>query len=269
MNNNLMNICYKGETGESDIRTTIISDILYISLKDILITLNKENREINSRYATKSMLGLIKAQLEALDVDEYKALDVNNGVFEGEKEIFVTQPGLYRVMSSDRSAAGKRFQKWLFHEVIPSLTRHGVYPAPPEAKGSAFAQMAEILAQNSRMLADTIVKHEKLAEDVLQVKGKVANVETRLTNLESNNQRNTNEFQTLEERLVFLDIKMNDNDLIEALAWCENISCSKARKVVRGDKRETTRFDVQTIDEAITIMKNKSALYHIDSSINN
>ncbi|MBC9261923.1 hypothetical protein IBY33_23675, partial [Escherichia coli] len=104
---------------------------------------------------------------------------------------------------------------------------------------------------------------------VLQVKGKVANVETRLTNLESNNQRNTNEFQTLEERLVFLDIKMNDNDLIEALAWCENISCSKARKVVRGDKRETTRFDVQTIDEAITIMKNKSALHHIDSSINN
>ncbi|MCW0134704.1 hypothetical protein OIU89_08550 [Escherichia coli] len=50
-------------------------------------------------------------------------------------------------MSSDRSAAGKRFQKWLFHEVIPSLTKHGVYPPPPEAKGSVLAQMAEILAQ--------------------------------------------------------------------------------------------------------------------------
>lgn len=81
-------------------------------------------------------------------------------------------------MSSDRSAAGEHFQKWLFHEVIPSLTKHGVYPPPPEAKGSALAQMAEILAQNSRALADAILRHEKLAEDVSQVKGKVADVET-------------------------------------------------------------------------------------------
>ena len=45
--------------------------------------------------------------------------------------------------------------------------------------------MAEIFAQNSRALADTIHRHEKLAEDVSQVKGKVADVESRLELLES------------------------------------------------------------------------------------
>ncbi|EFH3064032.1 hypothetical protein GUE89_25420, partial [Escherichia coli] len=185
MNSNLTRICYRGETGESDLRTLILGEILYISLRDVLVTLNKENREINADYTVKSMAGIIRAQLQALDPDEYITTDAENGVFEGQKEIFVTQPGLYRVMSSDRSAAGKRFQKWLFHEVIPSLTKYGVYPPPPEAKGSAFAQMAEILAQNSRALADAIHNHEKLVEDVSRVKGKVANVENRLKLLES------------------------------------------------------------------------------------
>ena len=111
--------------------------------------------------------------------------------------------GLYRVMSSDRSAAGKRFQKWLFHEVIPSLTKHGVYPPPPEAKGSALAQMAEILAQNSRALADAIHRHEKLVEDVSQVKGKVADVENRLNLLESSPSIVNEDMQSLDSRLAF------------------------------------------------------------------
>lgn len=93
MNSNLTRICYQGETGESDLRTL--------------------------------MPGIIRALLQAPDSDEYITTDAENSVFEGQKEIFVTWPGLYRVMSGDQSTAGKRFQKWLFHEVILSLTKHG------------------------------------------------------------------------------------------------------------------------------------------------
>ncbi|PKH21891.1 hypothetical protein CIG19_15235 [Enterobacterales bacterium CwR94] len=255
MNSNLTKICYQGETGESDLRTLMVGEILYISLRDVLVTLNKENREINADYTVKSMAGIIRAQLQALDSDEYMTTDAENGVFEGQKEIFVTQPGLYRVMSSDRSAAGKRFQKWLFHEVIPSLTKHGVYPPPPEAKGSALAQMAEILAQNSRALADAIHKHEKLAEDVSQVKGKVESVEQRLDVLESGASNFNLDVQTLNDRLVYLDIRIEEKHIPEALAWCENISMKHARKVVLGDERHTTLFTKQTIDDAIVIMR--------------
>lgn len=227
MNSNLTRICYRGETGESDLRTLILGEILYISLRDVLVTLNKENREINADYTVKSMAGIIRAQLQALDPNEYITTDAENSVFEGQKEIFVTQPGLYRVMSSDRSAAGKRFQKWLFHEVIPSLAKYGVYPPPPEAKGSAFAQMAEILAQNSRALADAIHNHEKLVEDVSRVKGKVANVENRLKLLESSPSTITEDMQSLDERLAFLDMRMEEKHFTETLAWCENLSVQK------------------------------------------
>ncbi len=230
MNSNLTRICYRGETGESDLRTLILGEILYISLRDVLVTLNKENREINADYTVKSMAGIIRAQLQALDPNEYITTDAENSVFEGQKEIFVTQPGLYRVMSSDRSAAGKRFQKWLFHEVIPSLTKYGVYPPPPEAKGSAFAQMAEILAQNSRALADAIHNHEKLVEDVSRVKGKVANVENRLKLLESSPSTITEDMQSLDERLAFLDMRMEEKHFTETLAWCENLSVALLNK---------------------------------------
>ncbi len=80
------------------------------------------------------MAGLLKSQLENLEPDEYISIPVENATFKGETEVFVTQPGLYRVLSSDRSMAGKRFPKWLYHEVIPSLTKHGVYPPPPEKR---------------------------------------------------------------------------------------------------------------------------------------
>jgi hypothetical protein len=54
------------------------------------------------------------AQLQVLDSDEHVTIDSENCVSERRKEIFVLQPGLYRVMSNDRSAAGKRFQNGYF-----------------------------------------------------------------------------------------------------------------------------------------------------------
>lgn len=120
--------------------------------------------------------------------------------------------------------------------------------------------MAEILAQNSRMLADAIIKQEKLAEDVYLVKGKVADVEVRLECLEAGSLSMKENMETLNNRLTFLDIEIDEKYIVETLAWCENISCSKGRIVIRSDSRENTLFTLQTIDEAISIMKDKNKL---------
>lgn len=114
--------------------------------------------------------------------------------------------------------------------------------------------MAEILAQNSRALADAIHNHEKLAEDVSRVKGKVADVESRLNLLESAPSVVTEDMHTLDSRLAFLDMSMEEKHAVETLAWCENISVQKNRKVIRKDCRENSLFTMQTIDEAIAIM---------------
>ncbi|RXJ70675.1 hypothetical protein CS022_22690 [Veronia nyctiphanis] len=93
MNNEIVSLCYDGESGQNNIRTFNINDILYISLKDIFVTLTKENNKLDERYASKHIPTLIKSQVNKLDTDEYILLDVSTPFFEGEKEVFITQPG--------------------------------------------------------------------------------------------------------------------------------------------------------------------------------
>lgn len=146
MKNELIKISYDGEHGQSDIRTFHDEeDILHVSLRDVIRTLNQENREHDERHISKSMVSIIKAQLQALDDDEYRLIPVTDGSYVEDKEVFVTQPGLYRVLSSDRSYAGKQFQRWLFHDVIPALTKYGEYPAPIISQDSEVKRLAKIV----------------------------------------------------------------------------------------------------------------------------
>ena len=43
----------------------------------------------------------------------------------------VYEPGLYRLLLKSRKPEAKKFQKWVFKEVLPSIRKYGVYP-PPE-----------------------------------------------------------------------------------------------------------------------------------------
>jgi len=274
VSNDLINICYEGESGENDIRSISIEGIRYVSLKDTLMTINRENREIDPDYIPKSMAGLLKTQLEVLEADEYKErlVPANLAKFEGETELFVNEPGLYRVLSSDRSMAGKKFQKWLFHKVIPALTKHGVFPAPeePKDKGSELTQMAELLAQNARMLADNIKKTEEIKlevaevkSDVSEVKQEVSVVKEKIDKLES--QDTSNFLKTVSERLSDLSIKLEEVLVTEIIAWCENITLSKSRQKIPCPvlSRDNVRFCIDVIDEAIRLV-HKSHRIEID-----
>ncbi|HDY8067444.1 TPA: BRO-like protein [Vibrio vulnificus] len=169
MKNELIEIIYEGENGRSDIRTyRDYEDILYVSLVDVIRTLNRENREHDERHIIKSMAGILKAQLQALDSDEYIMVPVVNGAFSEEKEVFVTQPGLYRVLSSDRSYAGKKFQRWLFHDVIPALTKYGEYPAPVITQDSEVKKLAKLVLMEieqreeaEKRINEKFLAHEK------------------------------------------------------------------------------------------------------------
>jgi len=265
MSNELINICYEGESGANDIRSISIDNIRYVSLKDTLITINRENRKIDPNYTPKSMAGLLKTQLEVLEVDEYKEIPVSTKLakFDGETELFVNEPGLYRVLSSDRSMAGKKFQKWLFHKVIPALTKYGIFPAPeePKDKGSELTQMAELLAQNARMLADNIKKTEEIKlevsvvkSDVSKVRQDVSVVKKKLEKIESKD--SSNFFKTVSERLSDLSIKLEEFLVTEIIAWCENISFSKNRQSIPCPikSRNNVRFCIDVIDEAIRLV---------------
>jgi prophage antirepressor-like protein len=49
---------------------------------------------------------------------------------QGQEMLTVTEAGLYRLIFKSRKPVAKRFQRWVFHEVLPSLRRTGKYEMP-------------------------------------------------------------------------------------------------------------------------------------------
>ena len=62
-----------------------------------------------------------------LDDDEKADVDINytssNGVTQRRKVNVVSEAGLYRLIMSSRKPEAKKFQRWVFHEVLPSIRR--------------------------------------------------------------------------------------------------------------------------------------------------
>ena len=75
--------------------------------------------------------------LESLDLEEKDTKNVRTlgGM---QQMLTVTEPGLYRLIFKSRKTVAKRFQKWVFNEILPSIRKTGMYSiqqksvTPPE-----------------------------------------------------------------------------------------------------------------------------------------
>jgi len=72
----------------------------------------------------------VSQALSSLD-DEEKGITTTYTIGGSQRLLTVYEAGLYRLVFKSRKAEAKRFQKWVFGEVLPSIRKHGVYP-PPE-----------------------------------------------------------------------------------------------------------------------------------------
>lgn len=247
----LVCICYEGTSGSSDIRTCYIDGILHFSLKDILVALNKENRELGAENPTRNIPTLLRSVIKDLDDDEYVSVPVKETNFPAETELFITQPGLNRVMGNDKTKAGRKFQRWLYHEVVPSLTKHGTYPPPASAQGSALSQMAEIVAQNSRLLADTIFRQDQIEHELLTVRSDVQGVTNRLSKLEEDSTEN-NFMLSVRAWFDNNEILLTQGKEKDIVNWCENLSLRFGKQripCVTGD-RYAAKFHPEIIIQA-------------------
>lgn len=252
MNNSLVHICYEGDSGNNNIRTLHSGGILHISLSDVITTLNKENRELNEQHISKHMTGVLRAIISDLDDDEYltRPFSDSRGNYD---EYFITQPGLNRVMSSNKSKAGKKFQRWLYHEVIPSLIKHETYPPPSKPKGSALSQLAEITAQNSRAIADMIVNQEELENTVAVIKTDMQDVSYRVKKLEVND-LDSQYIMTIEKWINDNNHKSGGIEIFDLIPWCEKLILQGNQKSIpcQSGKRENQKFPIDIINEALT-----------------
>lgn len=65
---------------------------------------------------------------ESLDPDEMNTLRITEGNTRGNpNKTIISEPGLYRLVMRSRKPEAKEFQRWVTHEVLPSIRKHGIY----------------------------------------------------------------------------------------------------------------------------------------------
>lgn len=120
------------ENGES-IRTLYIDGEVLFCLQDVVELLAAQNTELSKEGEKSGLHGLTKGIIQSLEDDE-RYFEKEGGSSVGVQ--YVTQPGLFRIILADKSPACKKFQRWVLHEVLPSIQKYGTYP-PPVQKGEA------------------------------------------------------------------------------------------------------------------------------------
>lgn len=64
--------------------------------------------------------------LTRLDDDEKNTIILNEGIGNPNKSI-VSEYGLYNLILASRKKEAKKFKRWITHDVIPSIRKHGAY----------------------------------------------------------------------------------------------------------------------------------------------
>ena len=75
-------------------------------------------------------IGNSSQAISKLDTDEKKSLYVKNSGAGNPNKVFVNEAGLYNLILSSRKPEAKEFKRWITHEVIPSIRKHGAYMTP-------------------------------------------------------------------------------------------------------------------------------------------
>lgn len=74
-------------------------------------------------------LGLSNTTVAVGRLDPDEVTKFNLGGLEGETN-FVSEPGLYRLIGASRKSQAKRFDRWVRHEVLPTIRKTGMYATP-------------------------------------------------------------------------------------------------------------------------------------------
>lgn len=79
-----------------------------------------------------NILGIEQVSRALAEFDEEeKGMRIAHTVVGKQSMLTVYEPGLYRLIFKSRKPEAKKFQKWVFGEVLPSIRKFGIYP-PPE-----------------------------------------------------------------------------------------------------------------------------------------
>lgn len=106
-------------------------------------------------------LGLtnVTVALQRLDDDERSKFNLGR---QGESNV-VSEAGLYNLIMASKKSEAKRFKRWVTHDVLPAIRRHGIYATPDMAE-AALAD-PDVLIAALTALKDERKRSTALMED--------------------------------------------------------------------------------------------------------
>lgn len=106
-----------------------------------------------------------------LDNDEKNTVVLTDGTPGNPNKTVVSEPGLYTLVLSSRKPEAKEFKRWVVHEVIPSIRKHGVYATPEELV--KMLSRPEYMYQVMLTLQEEQNKRRELEQTVSEMEPKV------------------------------------------------------------------------------------------------
>jgi len=200
MDNTLLDLHYDDGIGNQiAIQTLIVSDTRYFSFKGLMSGLNCENSRIDENHVASSNIRMIsdllmRCKKESIFVPTLKGipvldangeLDWTEGKYD-EKSVFMTEPGLYKVILWNESKAAEKFQDWLFNDVLPTLAKYGMYPRPKTAQFPIDSEDSE-KTQILKHLLDHSIRQDKIEAKYSKLESKMGEIQDAIERKENSN----------------------------------------------------------------------------------
>lgn len=103
-----------------------------------------------------------------LDTDE-KGIILNDTLGGMQKMSVVNEPGLYTLVLGSRKPEAKAFKRWITHDVIPAIRKHGVYAVDelinnPDLAIAALQALKEEREKNAKLESTVAVQTQQITE---------------------------------------------------------------------------------------------------------
>lgn len=99
--------------------------------------------------------------IKALDDDEKNTVVISDGIQGNPNKTIVSEPGFYKLVLKSRKPEAKAFQRWVTHEVLPSIRKKGGYIA-----AAADETPEQIMARAVLLAQDTIERQKAQIEEL-------------------------------------------------------------------------------------------------------
>lgn len=259
MDNTLLDLHYDDGIGNQiAIQTLIVNDTRYFSFKGLMSGLNCENSRIDENHVASSNIRMIsdlhiRCKKESIFVPTLKdipvldangELDWTKGRYD-EESVFMTEPGLYKVILWNESKAAEKFQDWLFHDVLPTLAKYGMYPRPQQAQLPIESEDSE-KTQILKHLLDHSIRQDKIEAKYSKLESKMDKIQDAIERKENSNGEIVMPVMTYikEHNLPII----SEQDVYCLFAYCQKI-CSEQHRESKSIN-SVEHFPVDVIEQA-------------------